>query len=231
MNRTIRELLLKCAKGSNRWVAWIPWVQLMVNAKRKERVGTSSFELMFARPSLGFEVAGETQPLDDDERFALLHERQQELVDLVFPAVRDRAAARRLKDKNQVRRAKYRVGMQVMVRDPTRTSKWMPRFEGPFIIHKITRNGNFVLRDQQGRLLTRNVTLDMMKMAGTPPVTESDVFEVDSILAHREVDGRVSYLVRWKDQSPENDSWEPVENIFDEGCLRQYWSRRGRTPE
>ena len=116
------------------------------------------------------------------------------------------------------------------MKDPTRENKWMPRFEVPYTVHCVTHNGTSVLCDQQGSLLAGNVTRDMLKPAKVNLGNPLDVFEVETILAHREINGNILYLIRWKEMSSEHDSWEPVENIFDEGCIRHYWSRRGNLP-
>ena len=41
----------------------------------------------------------------------------------------------------------------------------------------------------------------------------SDIWEVGKILASRVYRRRVQYLIRWKGSSPDEDSWEPYDNI------------------
>lgn len=43
--------------------------------------------------------------------------------------------------------------------------------------------------------------------------TDSDVFEIDSILDMKLVNGQRHYLVRWSDYGPEHDQWIPEEHI------------------
>lgn len=38
-------------------------------------------------------------------------------------------------------------------------------------------------------------------------------FEVESLLDRKEVEGVPRYRVRWKGYSPEDDTWEPLENL------------------
>ena len=84
--------------------------------------------------------------------------------------------------------------------------------------------------DQQEHLLARNVTREMLKLASLEEFNPEEVFEVESILAHKESDGKVFYLICWQGYSSEHDTWKPVENIFDEQCIRTYWQRRGNSP-
>merc|ERR1712130_762499 len=64
---------------------------------------------------------------------------------------------------------------------------------------------------------------------GTHPIFESDFdclterelqmadseenFEVEEIVNHRFRKGKIQYLIRWKNYTPEDDTWEPKENL------------------
>ena len=49
------------------------------------------------------------------------------------------------------------------------------------------------------------------------------------VLNHEETEDGMRYLVRWKQHSPEHDSWEPGENFDDLGAIHEYWARRGQS--
>lgn len=38
-------------------------------------------------------------------------------------------------------------------------------------------------------------------------------FEVDEIVNHRFRKGKIQYLIRWKNYTPDDDTWEPKENL------------------
>ena len=38
-------------------------------------------------------------------------------------------------------------------------------------------------------------------------------FEVEEIVNHRFRKGKIQYLIRWKNYTPEDDTWEPKENL------------------
>ncbi|XP_028392347.1 chromodomain Y-like protein 2 [Dendronephthya gigantea] len=46
---------------------------------------------------------------------------------------------------------------------------------------------------------------------------DDQIFEVEKILSKRKKRGKVEFLVQWRGYGPEEDSWEPEENLFD--CL------------
>ena len=41
----------------------------------------------------------------------------------------------------------------------------------------------------------------------------ADVYEVHTIEAKRRKAGSTEYLVRWKDHSPSENTWEPIQNL------------------
>ena len=56
-------------------------------------------------------------------------------------------------------------------------------------------------------------------------VDTSDVaYEVERILAHRGPPQAREFLIRWKGYPPDDDSWEPLENLDDGPMLREYLS-------
>ena len=46
---------------------------------------------------------------------------------------------------------------------------------------------------------------------------EEEIFEVQSIIDHRTIDGIDQWKVRWKGHTPNDDTWEPLEHLTD--CL------------
>jgi len=42
---------------------------------------------------------------------------------------------------------------------------------------------------------------------------EETEYEVEKILDHQELDGEIQYLVKWKDWTSDNNTWEPKENL------------------
>jgi len=57
------------------------------------------------------------------------------------------------------------------------------------------------------------------------PEFEPDVYEVERILDIRSVKGRTEYLVKWKDYSEAESSWEPTKNLNCPDLLQQFHRR------
>jgi hypothetical protein len=71
---------------------------------------------------------------------------------------------------------------------------------------------------------------DSQRDAEVPPppelVDEFEEYEVEAVLADRVRQGIKEFLIRWKGYPPENDTWEPQENLQNaKDALRRYMSR------
>src|SRR5271154_1993604 len=65
----------------------------------------------------------------------------------------------------------------------------------------------------------------------TPPaelIDDFEEYEVEAVLAKRTRVGRTEYLVCWKGYSPENDTWEPIENLKNAQQAIKTYEARGR---
>ncbi|CAO3631492.1 unnamed protein product [Mucor hiemalis] len=61
---------------------------------------------------------------------------------------------------------------------------------------------------------------------------KEEVYEFDAIVTHRGEPGNREYLIRWKNYSPEHDSWIPLNNFTDPQAVIKYWKRvKGSVPE
>ena len=60
-----------------------------------------------------------------------------------------------------------------------------------------------------------------------------NVFEVETILDRRESKRgkrvKTAYLVKWLGYGPENNTWEPAENILDPDLIKDYEKTKKRT--
>lgn len=173
---------------------------------------------------------------------------QIKMLSVILPAVNDRillAKDKMVAQLNKTRRLllsdSIPTGTTVMLKDPNeKRPKFEPKYLGPYTIARRARNGAYVLKDLTGDLLDRHVPVDQLKVLNsTKPKrsssssasadldSNSDVFAVDHIVNHRGDPGHYEYLVRWKNYSPDDDTWEPQSNFHDDGAIRTYWRSKG----
>lgn len=60
--------------------------------------------------------------------------------------------------------------------------------------------------------------------------TDEDVFEVEKIVSQRAVKGKKQYMVKWKNFSSSENTWEPEENILQKNLIDEYLQRCGKAP-
>ena len=111
-----------------------------------------------------------------------------------------------------------------MAKDPLRTDKLSPLFEGPYKIVRKHRSGTYALMNHDQTLLGRDYAPSQLIPVPAPTIPSgNDVFTVDHILQHRKKGRSYDYLVHWKGHDNSHDSWEPAENFFDTAVISKYW--------
>ena len=84
--------------------------------------------------------------------------------------------------------------------------------------------GAYLLQDQTGALLPRNVPPSQLKIISYHADPSEQSFEVLSILNHRGSVQDREYLVKWKHEYP--DTWIHHAKFNDLDIIRKYWARR-----
>lgn len=52
--------------------------------------------------------------------------------------------------------------------------------------------------------------------------TDDDIFEVERLLKHKKIKGKLFFLVRWEGYGPEQDSWISRKDLLCPGILNEY---------
>ncbi|CEJ05438.1 hypothetical protein RMCBS344292_19379 [Rhizopus microsporus] len=149
---------------------------------------------------------------------------------IIFPAIAERNKAytdiqKGIADKKH-RVIDYPEGSYVMVRVRDRYNNLSPAYQGPYSVVRKTTGGSYVLKDEEGILMSRNYSPVELKLISQEEiVSEAELYVIEAIIDHKGEPGNREYLVRWKNYTKEDDSWIPSENFTDPEVLNQYWRR------
>jgi hypothetical protein len=161
------------------------------------------------------------------------HDQQRQILDTIYPAISDRIhllkqqMIKSIDKSRRIIKSSIPSGTTVMLIDQLRRDKFEPKYIGPFTVVRRARNGAYVLRDTTGDILDRHVPIDQLKIIKRSVRQSSssrETFEVDQVINHRGEPGSYEYLVRWKNYTADDDTWEPEANFLDTQCIRKYWN-------
>ena len=234
---TVMSIIKKLLDGTEKhWPLYVPFAQLSFNNKVSALTNSTPFALMFGRS------LNELKDHSIDEGRTMIDlddwkEYQDKIVSLIYPAIADRTHASKTKMAKMLdshRRvllpSSFPADSIVMLKDQLRSTKFEPKYVGPYTIVRRTRNGNYLLRDETGDPLDRPVPPDQLKLVSKKPRrsdNQDDVFEVHHIVEHRGQPGSYEYLVRWKPPyGDEDDTWEPPSSFKDSGIIKRYWTQQ-----
>jgi transposase InsO family protein len=230
---TVKQIIKKHLHGVfSSWPAFVPWAQSCVNNKITQLTGSTPFALMFGRRFNPYKDYSSTAPLET------MHETewarvQDQMMAVVYPSIAERVALQKTfmaKRMNRRTRAiNYRKGDIVMLKRHERVMN-QPigtlehEYIGPYMIESKNRTGAITLIASNGTPLPRLVRPNQLKFVSHfSPNFKQDVFEVDAIVDHRGEGDNREYKVHWKGYSSDEDTWEPVSNLFDsEWSINKY---------
>ncbi len=234
---TVMGIIKKLLHGSdNHWPLFVPFAQLSFNNKISSLTQSTPFSLMFGRSLnelrdyTGVPAGSEPSSVSLDNWKV----HQEKIISVIYPAVSDRVriskqkmVATLNKHRRQLKQGSLPNGAIVMLIDPLRQNKFEPKYVGPYTVIRRTRNGAYVLRDATGDLLDRRVPADQLKLVSRtarPSDLEQNVYEVQSILAHKGEPGMYEYHVKWKDHNAR--TWEPASSFLDDTVIKNYWKQQ-----
>ena len=108
---------------------------------------------------------------------------------------------------------------------------------GPFVIEEKISTSNYRLSLPDTMKVRTNVfhisLLELAPPDARPAIQqeaedEEEEWDVEEILDSRIVDGELQYLIKWLDFGPEDNSWEPLENL---NCLEKLEEFHRRHPD
>lgn len=232
--QTTKKTLAKLIEGSTEdWSEYIPIVQLMMNNKVSKALQTSPFSLFFARdmnaPITYTDKDGKIQSkeyMTEDE----LLKRIDYMSQIVFPAI-----AEKRQMVNDLRQGKvdekniqvhYPNGSIVMARVKNRYNALSPVYEGPYKVVRRNNGNAYILRDEEGMIITRNFVAEELKAVSRDSVIpKSELYEIEAIIKDSGDPKNRQYLVKWKNFSKEHNSWVKAKDFTDTDYINAYWRR------
>jgi transposase InsO family protein len=235
---TVTSIIKKMLNGTEmHWPLFVDFAQLSFNNKIATLTGSSPFALMFGRPLNELrDYTKDGEPITIDLNDWKAH--QEKIASLIYPAISERIKSGKSKMLSDLQKHRKLLLPQaipekssVMIKDPVRTTKFEPKYIGPYEIVRRARNGAYVLKDMTGDLLDRHVPVDQIKILQKAKRRKKDeehpYFEVSRIISHRGEPGAYEYLVQWKGYSDDDNTWEPSSSFADVSVIHDYWRRNG----
>jgi transposase InsO family protein len=222
---TAKEVIKKHLLGTyDNWPMFVPWAQSCINNKISQLTGSTPFSLMFGRRFNGVNDYSHDSPLEvmNETEWARVQDR---MISIIYPTVAERVALQKdlLKkrmDKRQ-RAVNFKKGDIVMLKRHERVMNqplgtFEAQYVGPYMIESKSRMGAITLITPQGTPLPRMVRSNQLKFVSHfNPEFKENVWEVDRIVDHRGEGDNREYKVHWKGYSSDEDTWEPISNLFD----------------
>ncbi|OBQ32496.1 MAG: hypothetical protein AN485_21335 [Anabaena sp. MDT14b] len=234
--RTVKECLRTFMKGdTGHWPRHVDEVQYTLNTSVHRRHGSTPFSLFFARmhaPIKGEPLARPLRPLSEKEllaRFSLMNK-------VVFPSLQVKTGQytdRMFHDfmkRHKIITDDFPQGSLVMRQVKPRANKYVPKWEGPYMVVRRTRGGSYILRDTTNDIVTQGVPVSQLRLVSYENNLSPDSFEVDHVVDHRGTTGAREYLIRWKGFDASYDQWVAASDVNTLECVTDYWSRRRQSP-
>jgi putative transposase len=232
--------IIKMLNGKHdAWDLYLNSVQLAMNVKYSALHKTRPYTIIFNRQPNGFEDYSQVKHTLSTEKadIKLIDDRLAFAQQVVIPeitklikATQDNDHAR-FEKTHRIIRDMYPIGSTVMIQNVHRSSKLDERYSGPFKISGYTKNKSYILTDQQGNLLSRDVPTQQIKLIHANKASQNVIkeghYEVQAIISHRGTPGNYKYLVHWLGYNdPKEHTWQTEQDFDSKLHIKLYWDRR-----
>ena len=230
--REIRAVLNKrLDMNRDGWWEELQEVQEALNTRWVKPLGSTPFELFFARAPEMRRVSEEERDEEVKENAEILKKRGEVMREEVLPVIAKKAKEVRQKhcDKQSAKRREaktFKVGQLVML-DKNRETKQDPFYEGPFRVKSFSeKTGEYQLTrfgEDEVRVRTRHEHLK--KVLVWKELDQEDRYVVTRVEGMREVNGERQYQVKWKGHRER--TWEREQNLVGaEDRVRAFWKKK-----
>lgn len=234
------EYFLRTFSGNDQsdWSRWLPLAQFSYNNAVHSATGVSPFMCLYGRSP----AISPSKFQSENEAASTLTERiaavQEEVASMLCLAKERMNTGRpgKMKESYTEGEKVWLDGQNIWLR--MKSAKLSDRRLGPFHVKKKLSNfayqlelpGTMKIHDVFHVSLLSKVREDMIRPFSKPPAPETidgeEEYEVEDIVdSERHATGWF-YHVKWKGYGPENNTWEPKENLANApGILRKYHSK------
>ena len=215
----------------NNWAEWLATAEFTFNNKVHTAMRSSSFQVNYGRePRMGFDIRKRRKNKKVEEFVKEMKEKHEKARAAL---VKSQEEMKRQADRSRKEVEEYRVGDKVLISTKNFSAKLMKRtmkkltekFIGPYVVKKIVLENTVELELPASlrvhlvvnvrRLVKYREQVEGQKKIPLPPikVAGKKEYEVEEILDRQERRGKTKYLVKWKEYTAEENTWEGLENL------------------
>ena len=215
----------------NNWSEWLAMAEFAFNNKVHTATKISLFKVNYSRePRIGFDIRKKGKNEKAEEFAREMKERYEEAR---VALVKAQKKIKRQADRSRKEVKEYRVGDKVLISTKDfsielmkrATKKLMEKFIGPYVVKKIVSEN--VVELELPALLRIHPVVNVRRIVKygeqvegqkkiPPPLVEvagEKEYEVEEILDKQERRGKMKYLVKWKEYTAGENTWEGLENL------------------
>jgi Chromo (CHRromatin Organisation MOdifier) domain len=227
------------------WTKSLPKIRFDIMNTLNKSTGFTPFQLQFGRsPRILPPLLPQTELTPTDKFATDLLKRMQHTV----TEAQDNLLTSKISQAFQANKTRsltfpFKVGQRIVLStlhrrreikagDPNRVAKFMPRFDGPYVIKKIDERHSTVTLDLPNLPhifpvfhtseicpFKENDDLLFSSRALIPPdpitINGHEEFYIDKIVDERVRQKKTLYRVRWQGEGPEGDKWLPADELTD----------------
>jgi hypothetical protein len=234
-NQTLINSLKKHTEDNPlNWEDWIPFVLLAYRSRVNTITKFTPYELMFGRKMNGFE--NWNTPLNQDDEYALyqrsimLKRLYEHDVPQVLKEVKESQQQQIIRQEKQhhITEESLQPGTKVFLKSLKLQGKLEAKYQGPYIIVKQTKNGNYWLKTTSGKKLQTSYPLSRLKIAAETVNDDDSTFEIEKVLDERIHKGIKEYLVKWKGFTEMENSWVKESNMNAPEAIEEFKIKKPR---
>ena len=230
----VKKTLAKLLNGNiEDWHNYLPICALLINNKISKKLQSSPFSLMYARnmnaPINYYDPQGNLKSKRYMSNEELL-KRIDYMGQLVFPAIAEQH--QRYTDKLHGKidqknvQVNFKAGTYVMHKILHKTNAFAPSYVGPYQVIRQNDGGAYILRDEEGMLMSRNYIASELKAINQEEIVpKSELFEVEAIIQDNGNPQNREYLVKWKNYNKDHNSWVKTDDFTDTEFIIDYWKK------